>query len=189
MMVEAPTIQRSHYEEYERLLKALHCLIAEGQGDGDEAEAIRDRMDEPWWSLTEAERKRLEGLSTDLDMLSDDEIWEADEGIEVDAWAADLRAARDSRDWESVLAMLRKSPAGSLPQAPRAYLRALAYAALGHEETSLLFARHALALEPDNVWYRLLVIQQLTRLDRRDDALAEMATQADLSHAPVPRAD
>ena len=35
------------YRKYERLLIDLHHLIADGKGDSDAADAVRDEMDQP----------------------------------------------------------------------------------------------------------------------------------------------
>lgn len=49
------------YEEYVALHRQLVGLIAEGKDDGDvtpETDALRDRMDAPWYAMTEEERSR-----------------------------------------------------------------------------------------------------------------------------------
>ena len=48
---------------------ALHLLIAEGQDDSPEAEAIRDATDAPWESLSEIERQCIRNLSEELHAL------------------------------------------------------------------------------------------------------------------------
>ena len=50
------------YEQYESLLIALHCLMAQGEGDSVEAHALRERMDEPWYACSEVEKRELEAL-------------------------------------------------------------------------------------------------------------------------------
>src|SRR4051812_43073449 len=51
---------------YARLLRETHRLIAGGQGDGNEADTIADRMDAPWHAMTGREQSRMRGLSVDL---------------------------------------------------------------------------------------------------------------------------
>jgi hypothetical protein len=51
------------YAEYERLLLKLHDLMTQGKGDSEEADAIRDAMDDPWNRLTAVEAARASGLS------------------------------------------------------------------------------------------------------------------------------
>ena len=53
-------------EEYERLLRKLHKLIHEGKSDSDEAEKIRDEMDEPWKKMTDNEEEEIACLSEEL---------------------------------------------------------------------------------------------------------------------------
>jgi hypothetical protein len=49
--------------EYTKLLKQLHALIDKGLGESLEADAIRDRMDEPWSHLTKEEIAEIDRLS------------------------------------------------------------------------------------------------------------------------------
>jgi Spy/CpxP family protein refolding chaperone len=51
---------------FESLLRRLHALIAAGQGDSDEADALRDEMDAPWYAMTEEARERMGELSARL---------------------------------------------------------------------------------------------------------------------------
>ena len=53
-------------EEYYRLLLDLDDLFAAGRGECDEAEAIRDRMDGPWFRMTADEQLLMRRLSADL---------------------------------------------------------------------------------------------------------------------------
>ena len=52
------------YVTYKRLLTELDRLIAEGKGDDEEAEAVRDRMDGPWYRLSSEEIEHIFGAST-----------------------------------------------------------------------------------------------------------------------------
>jgi len=49
----------SKLKEYTRLQVELLGLINRGLGDSEEADAVRDSMDGPWYSLTEKERKKF----------------------------------------------------------------------------------------------------------------------------------
>jgi hypothetical protein len=44
--------------KYAALHERLLALIAEGLGDSDEADALRDEMDAPWNNMSDAERNR-----------------------------------------------------------------------------------------------------------------------------------
>lgn len=137
------------YVEYETRLKELHRLIAEGKGDDEEADAVRDAMEPLYRRLTDAERERLANLSGDLYMLTGEEVYEpatAEERSSSDAQMA-LEEAWERRDWEKVLALLRRGLT-FLPIAPVAFLRAATHEGLGHIDTALLFLRYAACLPP-----------------------------------------
>ena len=55
-----------NYVTYKRLLTELDRLIAEGKGDDEEAEAVRDQMDGPWYRLSREEIEHIFGASTSL---------------------------------------------------------------------------------------------------------------------------
>jgi hypothetical protein len=48
--------------QYLELEEKLKELIAQGKGDSEEADEIRDQMDEPWYALTPEERDWLESV-------------------------------------------------------------------------------------------------------------------------------
>lgn len=133
-----------YYLEYEALLKQLHELMAAGKSDSNEAETIRDKMDSPWLNLSREEIQRLNGLSADLYMLQDDEVFEKYDGTQ-EQLRSDLGTAWERRDWARVLALLRKGPAHISPQG-LASLRAQAYKALGHDDTARMFEDYAAQL-------------------------------------------
>src|SRR5437667_4209901 len=67
-MATAVTAERP-FQEYVELLRMLHDLIAAGQDESEEAEAMRADMDPLWHSMTEAERDRIGGLSEDFYLM------------------------------------------------------------------------------------------------------------------------
>jgi hypothetical protein len=143
--------------EYARLTVRLHELMGAGLGESEEADSVRDQMDGPWKQLTAAERDRLGGLSSDLYMLSDEEVFERAEPAErgPDTLGAALLAARANGDWEAVLALLRKGPT-FLSQREVAFFRAEAYDELGQPEIARRFARHAARLSAEEVSRKLV---------------------------------
>ena len=54
------------YVTYKRLLIELDQLIAGGKGDDEEAEAVRDQMDGPWYRLSSEETDHIRSLPTNL---------------------------------------------------------------------------------------------------------------------------
>lgn len=163
-----------HYTEYEASLKSLHQLIAGGEGDSDAADVLREEMDRSASELSHEEMTRLRGLSADLYMLQDDEIFEPPSpGKEPSSLIPEhlptrMAEAEESGNWEAILTLLRKGAAG-LPQEERAYRRAEAYEGLGHLDTALLFVRHAVERDPGNSSYRWDLLRLLEEMDQRDE--------------------
>jgi DNA-binding NarL/FixJ family response regulator len=62
-------IQESpHFVEYVALLKQLRALISGGKGESEEADHLRDRMDEPWLHLTQDEIARIDALAAEIEV-------------------------------------------------------------------------------------------------------------------------
>ncbi len=171
------------YVQCEMLLKEVHRLIGEGKGDTDEADFIRDSMEEPEQGITPTEGARLRGLSADLYMLQDDEIYEPYEGTQEELRLR-LNDAWEQGRYEAVLALLRKGTPFLTPERV-AYLRGRCYAALGHLETALLFLRYAAERDPERAAYRVAVLDLLLKLHRADDALAEAASYLKATAEPL----
>jgi hypothetical protein len=68
MSTLTPTLSEP-YIEYTRLLRQLHALIRRGEGDTEEADELRDAMDEPWSRLTEQELVLVRSLGADLNAI------------------------------------------------------------------------------------------------------------------------
>lgn len=102
--------QNPQYLEHERLLKELHDLIKVGKNNTDEANAVREKMEDPWYSLSQEEHDRLSGLSADLYSLSGEEIpillTVAEECQLIDA----INTALQNKKWEEALGLYRKGP-------------------------------------------------------------------------------
>ena len=65
-MVNSQFADNPDYVRYKRLLIELHQLIADGKGDDEEAEAVRDQMDTPWYRLSSEETDHIGSLSIGL---------------------------------------------------------------------------------------------------------------------------
>ncbi len=50
-------------DEAKRQFDLLDALIVAGKGESDEADAIRDRMDDEWYRMTEGDRQALRDYS------------------------------------------------------------------------------------------------------------------------------
>lgn len=51
---------------YVRLFVELHRLVAKGAGDSDEADELRDKLDRPWYKLSEVEKRMTDFLAVNL---------------------------------------------------------------------------------------------------------------------------
>jgi hypothetical protein len=56
----------SKFLDCARLLRRLDEILAEGNGDGPEAGAVWNQMEEPWYALTEGEQQLLDLLFCEL---------------------------------------------------------------------------------------------------------------------------
>jgi hypothetical protein len=160
------------YVEYESRLVALHALDAQGRGESEEADALRDQMDDLSRRLNRPEKDRLSGLSADLYMLQDAEIMEPG-GPPVD-FDQQLRESIDWNNWGGILSLLRRRPELIFPSVAAAW-RARAYDALGHSGVALLFLDYAFRSTPHDPSYLGLRMMFLCRSGR----LAEAAMEAE----------
>ena len=143
----------SHFGVSVRLLKELHFLMAEGKSETDEADRVRDLMDEHWYSMSPDEIRRVRGLSADLYTLVDSPLPpEQVAQSEIDEFNQLSANAVKNEDWDRVLELFREHPHSHPPHSV-AFIRALAWDKLGDLETSLLFLGRALSLCPNNFEY------------------------------------
>ncbi len=132
---------------YGRLLLRLHDLIAKGQGDDPEADAVRDQMDAPWYAMTEAEQERLGGLSEDLYALAENNPRSARMSAEERRiWGQEFGATFTAGDWDRALVLLR-CPPDNVPTDHVAFLQADCWEHLGCPEIALRFMRSATRLD------------------------------------------
>jgi hypothetical protein len=118
-MIATPEQTEPPARAYARLLVKLHGLLADGKGDTDEADAIRDQMDEPGYVLTAEQDNRLGCLSADLYALAEGGAKPvAASPAEQIQWAKDLKQAHIEENWDRVLELLRhpihESPPGMI---------------------------------------------------------------------------
>lgn len=57
---------KTAYNEYCALLRELHILIEKGEGDSEEAWALTDRMDAPWYAMTNEQQDAASAYSVQL---------------------------------------------------------------------------------------------------------------------------
>src|ERR1035438_3277176 len=87
-----------------RALLRLHRLWQDGKGESPEADAIRDD-EEPWRLLSELERKRVRGLSEDLNSISEPPATELLKEMNPQAHAklAKVCETRERGEWDDAL--------------------------------------------------------------------------------------
>lgn len=179
------------FMQHEAMLRQLHALIAAGRGEEQEADALREEMDESWLKLSAAEMTRIDGLSADLYMLSGDETIGMPDRTKGQ-FQNDLTQAVGTNRWTLVLELLRIRP-HILPEWVVAYYRARAYGELGHIETSIAFAElayarfelvsHSSQVTRDDILYELLML--LSRSGRQVEATRRAEARVSASEAPA----
>jgi hypothetical protein len=58
--------QMTPKEQIKLYTESLHKLIADGKGDSPDADAIRERMEDPWYKMTADEQKEMDEYSVEL---------------------------------------------------------------------------------------------------------------------------
>jgi hypothetical protein len=145
--MQSRTAEDTPAHTYSRLLLRLHDLIARGQGDASEGDAIRDELDAPWYAMTEAEQQRVGGLSEDLYALAEKNprsvTMPAEERRQ---WGQEFGVAFDGGDWDRALVLLRRPP-DDVPGDHVAFFQAECWEHLGCPEVALRFMRSATRLD------------------------------------------
>lgn len=147
-----------------RGLRELHQLTAEGRLDSPEADAVRDATDAPWQALTEAEKKRIGGLSEDLYSISDPARTAVKEqNPQAQARLIDIYQARQRGEWDRVLELLRRWGA-YLDPSLLSYQRGTTWLEAGDPATAVIFYKHASELQPDDGNYLTIYLNTLNKV-------------------------
>lgn len=168
--------------EHERNLLALARIMSSGHGESEEANRLRDTMLDTWGSLSALDKGFLDELSGDLYMLDQTELLDL-ERIDPEDIDARIQVAWNTRQYESILALLRRRPE-TYPEDKAAFIRARCWARLGYQNAGLAFLVHASKLRPDNGSYTYLMLQETVDLGHFDEAVARataIARQEDAS--------
>jgi tetratricopeptide (TPR) repeat protein len=147
----------------------MHRLIDEGKGDTEEAEALADQMDFPWYAMTAKEQSRMRGLAADLHSLREGGPKRVE--MSPDQFAAWQQGARQAlrrghiEDPDEVLDLLRRPVPARLPGQFVPFLQARCWEKLGDLETALLFMKQAYRLDQNQALCVLLLLQQMGKVD------------------------
>jgi tetratricopeptide (TPR) repeat protein len=167
------------YTTYEALLVRLHELDRGGALDSEEADLVRDQMDEPWTRLERFDRERLANLSADL-TTDRSERRPSRRPDELASLLAQAKEAFSSHRWDDLLILLR-STADQFPPSLVAYMRGRCWLALGRPEAAYRFFEDARAAEPSNVHYELMTLDTLFRSSKRAEAFQRAILMIDRS--------
>lgn len=153
------TIADSPLQAYSKLLMKLHRLIAAGEGDSDDADAVRDMMDGPWYQLAPAEQDIAKQLSADLYGLHEEPNGKHphDTAAYSRELAAELSIAQSRGEYLRALRLMQERP-GDISAEWTAILRGIFYRELGLPEIGLLFLEHAAQTPADSESARRKVI-------------------------------
>ncbi len=156
------------------LIKKLHLLMAQGKGDTEEADTVREQVYPSWGQLTPAEMDRVNALSADLYMLDGTEVVQVGEAKQRSReWLApQLMAAWNQQDWGTILALLRTGPDPEyLPRDRVAYFRGRGWAHFGHPDIAVLFFDYAAKLNPNDVGHQVSAMEALIQGGQLSSAL------------------
>ncbi|MFL5351623.1 hypothetical protein [Archangium sp.] len=158
------------YVRCQRLLKELQELMARGEGESERADAVRDAMEAIRNELDAAESLRIEELSADLYMLTDEEIFQDISPEERATLPKRLQRAFDAGRFEEVLTLLRYG-ADFLPREAIAYLRGGCWFRLHDYEPAVWFFQYAHELAPRDPGTAVMVLDALWRAGRQADVM------------------
>jgi len=129
-------------------LVRLDQMMADGRGDSEEADALRDLMEVSWYQMTPEELEIARQLSADLYTLHNDALIRhpRDFSIYSPELAAELSSTMEHGEYLRALRLMQERPSEiSIDRA--AIFRAILYRALGLPEIGLVFFQQV--AEPD----------------------------------------
>jgi tetratricopeptide (TPR) repeat protein len=166
------------YSLYEASLVRLHELDRAGALESDEADLVRDQMDEPWARLGRFERERLANLSADLTTSRSEQA--VMPSPEDHALLTRAKQAFANQRWDDLLSVLR-STEHQFPPALVAYMRGRCWDGLGRTDAAYRFFEDARMAEPGNVHYELLALYTQFRSSKRAEAFQRATAMIDRS--------
>src|SRR6476619_6408886 len=127
-------------EDYANLLIQLHQRIAAGNGDSDEANALRDHMDVYWSYLNEDQLAIARQLSADLYTVNDESssVHPRHKDFYSPALAADMERAHQSKNFLAALKLLSER-SSEISHDRAAVVRGISYRGLGLVQAGLTF--------------------------------------------------
>lgn len=146
------------FSEYLRHLARLHELIAQGQGDSEEADAVRDQMDWPWSQLNRRQIELADGLASDLYTLGTNRSAIGLKHPNAEEFAESVHR----EDWAGALKFIRRQESSMSP-ASVAGVRGACWARLKQPEVALKFIEESNRLELPStetvIWHMFCLIE------------------------------
>ena len=173
------------YREVVQGLLRMHRYTLDGQDESEDADVLRESMNEPWSRLTPAERDRVAGLSKDLYTITDSAP-AAPEPMNPQAQTklGEVYEARERGEWDRALELLRRW--GKYAPPPHvAYQRARIWQGAGDQEIAVLFFEQASKLDPKNEEFQAMHLSALNETDNsRAREIAEKVLSESEKHIP-----
>lgn len=157
------------FTKYCQLFCHLQSLIASGQDETPEGEALRDDMDVLWQQLTSDELDHLDALTFDLSRVG---VQRAYSGTVPDALHEEFKDLLSRKDIEGALRFLRENEE-HLPPHDVSALRGIFWSDLGQYAPAAVFFFDAIVLKPDNAQVRVLWFRSLLKSGQREAARSE----------------
>lgn len=155
---------------HEHLLVEFHEEMRRGEGDGERAHEIRERMDAVWSELDEAERRTMELLSEDLYVLEGKRRKpNAPSPAAGNLWEAVASAFADHRD-EEALALMRQLPA---LETKHTFVFGRCWQRLGFLRAAVCFFDHAYEASRVSA-HAVAALEALVELGDMDEAVARV---------------
>lgn len=132
-------------------LLRLHQLSLSGEDESQEADHVREAMNELWEDLSKVEKDRFTGLSKDLYAISDGpaQPFEPISAEQTQAKLGEVIEARERGDWDLALDLLRRWEK-HIPPAIVSHQRGEIWQSACEPGVAAVFFSHASHIEPDN---------------------------------------
>ena len=159
-MVIFPFIQSDAFKRYVQFILDMYRLSDHGKFESEEASALRASVEGVWDDLTKEERKRLQGLSLDLNGMREKE--RKVEGP-IERGRDKLNAAAQLRDrgqYDEALEMLRQSE-NQIYLPFLSFLRGRIWMEINCLDVATEFLRDAWALDKNNQNLQSMYLQVL----------------------------
>jgi tetratricopeptide (TPR) repeat protein len=139
----------------------MHRYTVAGEDDAEDADALRDSMEECWGRLSVVERQRITGLSKDLyDVSGQPPEAAVPMNPEAHAKLAGAYEARERGEWDRSLELLRRW-GKFVPPPLLSYLRARIWEDAGDKQVAVVFFEHGCRLDPANENFQAMYLNAL----------------------------